>query len=416
VSSKHRVCCCGNTPAQPCCQYVTMWSTADANESTQVHFTGVGIAEQELIPASWPEPPPPPPPFGTGGPGTLSLMQMMNLNNGFPYFTAQSCPGLYSGNTRLEAITNLLANSAPITLDFARIRNPLDNNSVAKPLHRYQQWLSSPPTEYVNYWNGTAWVVTPWQPTLPYCGYALYGFPSTVESVDLVPGSDSTNNTPGFYMYYVSAGRRKIGGVPERYYAWAEKITSFSPFWWLEPFRYVGDTGPVRWSSGHALKPLTQLQLNNAELASYTWETEWNDAGIRRDYPATASAIIGYSLNQGNTFATLPEIVFSLVSDGPGTGCPNGMTFRESGTKSATVYRGSCAAYYTRAFYAASVNVVNLIQSGAGLGLRRISATSSASRPTDLGGIVGVDPIGPGKYVPLAFSQVPQNIVLSVNP
>jgi hypothetical protein len=92
------------------------------------------------------------------------------------------------------------------------------------------------------------------------------------------------------------------------------------------------------------------------------------------------------------------------------------MTFRESGTKSATVYRGSCAAYYTRAFYAASAYVVNLIQSGAGLGLRRISATSSASRPTDLGGIVGVDPIGPGKYVPLAFSQVPQNIVLSVNP
>jgi len=343
------------------------------------------------------------------------MMQMLNLNNGFPYFTAQSCPGLYSGNTRLEAITNLLANSAPITLDFARIRNPLDNNSVAKPLHRYQQWLSSPPSESVNYWNGTAWVGEWWQPTLPYCGYVLYGFPSTVETADLVPGSDSTNNTPGFYMYYVSAGRRLIGGVPEKYYAWAEKITSFTPFWWLEPFRYVGDIGPVRWSSGHALKPLTQLQLNNAELASYTWETEWNDAGIRRDYPATGSAIIGYSLPQGNTFATLPEIVFSLVSDGPGTGCPNGMTFRESGTKSATVYRGSCAAYYTRAFYAASVGVV-VLNTGAGLGLRRISPTSSASRPTDLGGIVVADPIGPGKYVPLAFSQVPQNIVLSVNP
>lgn len=412
MSSKHRVCCCGNNPAQPCCQYVTMWSTADANESTQVHFTGIGLAQQELIPDSLPEPLLP----GTNSPGNLTMMQMLNLNNGFPYFTAQSCPGLASGNTRLEAITNLLANSAPITLDFTRVRNPLDNNSVAKPLHRYQQYLNAIPTEYVNYWNGTAWVVTTWQPTLPYCGYALYGFPSTVETADLVPGSDSTNNTPGFYMYYVSAGRRMIGGVPEKYYAWAEKITSFSPFWWLEPFRYVGDTGPVRWSSGHALKPLTQLQSNNAQLASYTWENEWVFNGARQGFPQTTTTTIGYPLSQASTGAGLPEIVFSLVSDGPGTGCPNGIAFNESATKSASVYRGSCAAYLTRAWYAAQVGIVGLVSSGAGLGLRRISATSSVSRPTDLGGIVVADPIGPGKWVPLAFSQVPQNIVLSVNP
>lgn len=406
MSSKHRVCCCGSTPAQPCCQYATLNSIADANESTQIHFDGLNsIPEAQVLTAPVPDPLPSP---GTE-PGNLTFTESLYLNDGIGFFTAQSAAGLYSGNTRLEALNNLLANNAPITVNFSRLRVPIDNSSLARPLHRYQQWLAlGPPQLYRNYWNGTSWATTAWTPTLPYCGYAVFGFPATIEHTEFVDGSTASNSTPGLFAYFVSRGRRLVGGVPEKYYAWAEKITSYDPYWFLEPFRYVNDVGPVRWSSGHCLGFRGCLQENNAQLNAYSWETSGKPASPPYLNVGITSVAFG---------AGYPDLVFSLMSSGPGNGCPVGLTFGENGARSATDYRGTCAAYLTRAYFDVRVGTIGLT-TGAGLGLRRFTATTSQSTPSELGAPVYVDPSPPGGeiWLPMAFSKVPQNITLTVNP
>lgn len=390
MSSKHRVCCCGD-PTQPCCGLIEVWCSASSNETTQVHFDGVNSVPEAVVPNEFA----PSPPYIQG---TLPLGAMLNLNDGTSIFTAQSAPGIYSGTTRLQALQALLANNAPITVDLSRIRVPVSNANTLIKHYRYQQYIAPPPpTDFESYWNGSAWAFAPFQPHIPYCGYACYGLDAVVETSELVPGSASNNTTPGFYTAFVSMGRRVSDN---KFYAWAEKITSFKPMWWLEPFRYVNDTGAVRWSTGHAVKPRSCTQINNTELASYAWESD------------------PYKPANGSVISNAPEIVWSTITDGPGIGCPTGLTYSENTSKSATNYRGACALYFNEFELRVSTGSVGLATyppPGAA-GLRRVAATSQTNRPRHFGSITGVFAAnGSPTWVPLAFSKVAQNIVVTVS-
>lgn len=205
-----------------------------------------------------------------------------------------------SSATQGGAYTNALAAIAPeeINLLTDRILFP-DCGAGRRPLHTYQFYLG-PGSQFTQH--------------LPWCGYWAATKTASLEMQDIFPPATASFETRGLYDVNV-----ELDSETGEYFCRAYKVTSFFRRWCIEPWRYGTDPAtPTRWETSVELEPATWI----------------NHAGVPYNFPST-DYLKTYSL------------VFSLVTDNTGNGCPFDMTYIREPNPSLTQYRGSTRIHYT---------------------------------------------------------------------
>lgn len=379
MSGKHRGCCCGNGGATPCCGFLAADVLWQGFENSQWHFSGQGV-QDSIVPDNIS-----PAPWKSSG-----------------CFTKQASVGIFDGATPLEVYQKITAGNQPITIDGTRFQYPTNTNGIRKPLYRFQYYLTpNVLTEYVPpATTGAAWGASYWIPLNPYCGYSAFKT-AAVESIEIIPGMTVNEDSPG--LWYPFVGR--YPALNGKYYGYAEKVTSFQLDWWIEPFRYPDENNqsppiPVKFSAGVSLTPRS-LGITSSKTAAITAAFVGSELGWQPYYVPSFNP-------SGLARNALPSIVYSLVTSGPGNGCPFTLQFLP-GASNVRRYRGSVAQMFTRwSQVGPSTTTVGYPAQYQATGLR-CHIAASGSNPINYHGsiwdLLAYSVPLPPRWLPLEFSQ-----------